>query len=251
MKLPTITIAFSATILTACSSSPQAMPWAASAPSAVLPAAQAGHLTYLKTPVTNSIQSSLISTFPTGIFRPKRGKGAFRIPTKPDTCGYASNSACNFYDGFGSSGNGKSIKIRAKVAKPLEAYTLMNAYSPAVNEQLATIEFVGSGGAKAKFPLIAGKDIRDFYDGSFADTLSNGVSGVVAKNVFQCVDPKSCLGGGGTGNVHTGETGKYRVDEQQYDLSALKGQTLTKIVLTDTYDGSSPILLGVTVESKP
>ncbi len=201
---------------------------------------------YVKIPVTNSIQDDLISTFPVGIFKPKHG--SFSIPSKPKKCGYSDVGPCNFYDGF--SGSAAQITMKTSIAKPTTAYTLMNAYSPQPNQQLATIEFVGSGGAKVTFALIAGKDIRDFYDGDFADTLSNGVPGVVARNVFHCTDPKTCLGGGGTGNVHTGEQGKYRIDEQQYTLSALKGQTLKKVIVTDTYSGSTPILLGLTIESR-
>jgi hypothetical protein len=202
---------------------------------------------YVKIPATDSIQTDLISTFPKGTYKPKRGWESFSIPSRPDKCGYAKTGPCNFYDGFGFSGSGASITMKTEIPNAADAYTLMNAYSPPAGAQIATIEFVGSGGAAVKFALVSGKDIRDFYNGGFENSLSNGVKGVVARNVFKCVDPKTCLGGGGTGNVHTGEAGDYRVDEQRYSLKALKGQTLTKIVLTDTYDGSQPILLGLTI----
>jgi hypothetical protein len=42
------------------------------------------------------------------------------------------------------------------------------------------------------------------------------------------------------------------IDEQDFELgSAFAGQTLTQIVITDTYNGSDPILLGATVGSQP
>lgn len=241
-------VAFAA--LAGCSSAPQGAP-AVPSLSATLPAdlnPSGVQLTahYVTIPVTNSIQSDVINTFPVGMFKPKYG--SFSIPSKPATCGYAKNSACNFYDGF--AGNGASITIVTSIKAPAVAYTLMNAYSPQANQQLGTIEFVASGGKNVTFPLIGGKNIRDFYNGSFANTLSNGVPGTTARNVFHCVDPKTCLGGGGTGNVHTGFKGGYRVDEQQYTLAALKGQSLKKIVVSDTYAGSKPILLGLTIESR-
>ncbi|HET6277090.1 MAG TPA: hypothetical protein VFE16_14265 [Candidatus Cybelea sp.] len=210
---------------------------------------QQSTLTYVAIPVTNSIQTDLISTFPTGTFQPKHGTSTFSIPSSPDTCGYADNGPCNFYDGFGFSGSGTSITIDAKVSSPVKAYTLMNAYQPTSGAQVATIEFVGDGGATVTYPLIGGEDIRDFYEHIWANTLNNGVSGVVARNAFQCDDPHTCLGAGGTGNVNTGGAGKYRVDEQQYSLRPLHRQALTQIVITDTANGMSPILLGLTVES--
>jgi hypothetical protein len=125
-------------------------------------------------------------------------------------------------------------------------YTLMNAYSPSAT-QLATIEFIGSGGATATFPLIGGEDIRDFYQGQFVNTLNNGIPNVMALNAFTCVDPTNCFGGGSTGNVTTGNAGTYVVDEQVYTLpAAFATQSLTQIVLTDTQNGSTPILLGIT-----
>jgi hypothetical protein len=245
-------IALSAGMLTACSSSlPSAQPETETLGfTAPFNKPAASNEKYVKIPAKDSIQTDLISTFPKGIFKPKLGWESFSIPSRPDTCGYAKAGACNFYDGFGFSGSGTSITMKTEVAKPVDAYTLMNAYSPPSGTQIATIEFEGSGGATVTFALVGGKDIRDFYNGGYADSLSNGITGVVARNVFKCVDPTTCLGAGGSGDVHTGDTGDYRVDEQQYSLKGLKGQTLTKIVLTDTNDGSQPILLGLTIESE-
>jgi len=120
----------------------------------------------------------------------------------------------------------------------------MSATYPASTE-LASIQFIGTGGADVTYQLIGGSDIRDYYQGSFVNTLNNTVSGVNALNAFTCNDPSNCLGGAGsgsntgTGNVNTGLTGNYLIDEQDFELgSAFAGQTLTQIVITDTYNGS-------------
>jgi hypothetical protein len=204
---------------------------------------------HIKIPANDSIQTDLISTVPEGYYKPAKGWGTFNIPKSPKTCGYAKTGPCNLYDGFGFSGSGTNITLKASVANPVYAYTLMNAYTPPAGVQLATIEFIGEGGASVSYPLVAGKDIRDFYDGQYENALANGVTGVVARNVFSCVDPTKCLGGGQTGDVNTGRPGKYRVDEQQFSLAGLNGETLTQIILTDTNNGSQPILLGLTIES--
>jgi len=73
---------------------------------------------------------------------------------------------------------------------------------------------------------------------------------VKALNAFTCHDPTTCLGSGGTGNVQTGGYNNYVIDEQHYSLGTTSaGQTLTKIIITDTHTGSTPAVLGVTVES--
>jgi hypothetical protein len=127
----------------------------------------------------------------------------------------------------------------------------MNASSPPPGAQLFTITFIGSQGATLTFPLIAGADIRDYAQGIFANTLTNGISGVQALGAFSCVDPATCLGSGGSGNVLTGEKATYVADEQHFSLgTAFIGQTLTQIVLTDTYGGKPQLLLmGATVGS--
>jgi hypothetical protein len=168
---------------------------------------------------------------------------------RQDTCGYTGTGACNFNDAFGFNGSGQAITIHLSIPDVTHVYTLMNAYMPMAGEQLATIEFVGSLGATETFPLVAGDDIRDFYHGDSANTLNNGITGVRALNAFTCVDPTSCLGAGGTGNVNTGDHGTYVIDEQVFALSAaFKTQNLVRIVITDTFNGSDPILLGITAD---
>jgi hypothetical protein len=209
---------------------------------------QASPDTYVKIPTSDSIQTDLINTFPTGTFVAKNSlKTKFHIPDKPQTCGYNKDGPCNFYDAFTGSGN--AITITVSITGVARVYTLMNAYSPPVGQKIATVEFFGSKGTNETFDLVAGDDIRDFYQGNFANTLNNGVKGVVAKNAFTCEDPKNCLGGAGTGDVNTGEQGTYNLDEQEYDLnSKFKSQSLVKIVITDTDSGATPILLGITAQ---
>jgi hypothetical protein len=212
--------------------------------------AHAQDYTSVAIPASNDIQTNLISTFPTGTFTADNALATpFQIPASSiSSCG--TGGVCNFYDGF--TGSGSSITINVSIADVTNFYTLMNAYAPIAGQQLATIEFIGSLGATETFALVAGEDIRDFYQGSYANSLSGGVSGVTTENAFTCSDPSNCLGAAATGNVNTGLQGTYHIDEQDYSLApAFADQTLTQIVVTDTYSGSTPILLGMTAQSVP
>jgi hypothetical protein len=198
-------------------------------------------------PATDDIQTNLISTFPTGNFTANNTLATpFQIPaTSTSSCGIG--GVCNFYDGFGFSGDGSSITMNVSIPNVTNIYTLMNAYDPAGGQTLATIEFVGSLGATETFDLVGGSDIRDFYQGIFTNTLTNTVPGVDAETAFSCNQPDNCYGAGGSGNVSDGANGNYVIDEQDFSLDPVFAtQTLTQIVLTDTYNGSDPILLGVT-----
>jgi hypothetical protein len=209
--------------------------------------AGANTFTTVTIPVDNNVQTGLISTFPTSSFTGPGGVPYNVAGNGSNTCGPRGTAACNFYDGFDEEGS--SITLDVSVADPTEAFTLMNAYSPQAAE-LATIEFVGTGGTSITFELVGGSDIRDFYQGSFTNTLTNGVSGVTATNAFTCSDPSTCLGAGTTGNMATGDTGTCVIDQQTYNLgTTFAGQTLTEIIITDEDSNSTPILLGATVES--
>ena len=207
--------------------------------------------TFVPIPANNSIQTNLISTFPEGVFMANNKLVTpFNIEAVPATCGFNGAGACNYNDAFGTSGDGQSLSIDVEIPHVTHVFTLMNAYSPPAGVQLATIEFVGSRGANQTFPLIAGQNIRDFFHGGFANTLSNGIPGAHALNAFYCLDPSNCLGGGGTGDVYTGSPGLYVVDEQDFTLAPeLASQALVRIVITDTSDGSVPIILGITTRS--
>jgi uncharacterized protein (TIGR03437 family) len=214
--------------------------WAAFSRSAQ---AQATDYTYVPLPANSSIETDLMSTFPTGMFTANNALATpFSIPTTPVTCGASGASPCNYYR-FGLNATGTSITIQTSVASPTDVYTLMNAYDPASGQKLATITFVGSGGASLTFPLTGGQDIRDVHQSTYADTLSNGVQGVQALNAFSCVVPTNC-----TDESGLAPNGTYFIDEQHFSLgSTFAGQTLTQIILTDTFNGSEPILLGITV----
>jgi uncharacterized protein (TIGR03437 family) len=206
--------------------------------------------TFVPVPGNANIETQLISTIPTGTFTANNTLATpFSIPATPGKCGTSGNAPCNAY--IGQLGNGQSLTLNVSVPNATDVYTLMNASSPPPGAQLFTITFIGSQGATLTFPLIAGADIRDYAQGIFANTLTNGISGVQALNAFSCVDPATCLGSGGSGNVLTGEKATYVADEQHFSLgTAFIGQTLTQIVLTDTYGGKPQLLLmGATVGS--
>lgn len=206
--------------------------------------------TYVPIAGDGNIQTQLISTIPTGIFIANNALATpFSISAAPGTCGPAGISPCNAL-AFGLSSGGQSVTLSVSIPNATDVYTLMNALMPPSGAQIATIKFVGSQGASLTFPLIAGQDIRDYYQGAFANTLTNGIPGVEALNALTCVDPTSCLGSGGTGNVQTGNRGTYVADEQHFSLgTTFLGQTLTQIIITDTFNGAAPVLLGATVGS--
>ena len=204
-------------------------------------------------PATDSFQTDYISTFPTGTYIPKKGPHVpYSIPSSPATCGYNGQGPCDANNTFCENCQGATITLDVSIPAVTKVYTLMNGIAPPPGVQLTTIEFVGSKGTTQTFALVAGDDIRDFYHGNYANTLNNGIAGVKAINVFTCVDPSSCLGGAGTGDVETGDTGTYNVDEQEITLSHLFAkQTLVQIVLTDTASSGGVVLLGMTAASKP
>jgi hypothetical protein len=209
--------------------------------------------TYIGFPKNNSIQDSLVNTFPHSMFKTTTTPAIpFDITGSSDKCGTESNTgtfACNYYS-FGFNAANAKIIIKMSIPGATTVYSMMNAFQPISGKQLAYIVFYGSKGAKAAFKLVGGSDIRDFYQGGFTNTLSNSVAGVKTSNIFTCVDPKTCIGAGGTGNVATGNTGTYVVDMQAYTLPAeFLTQNLTEIGIVDACDCSSPILLGLTVAS--
>ena len=201
----------------------------------------------------DSIQADYISTFPTGTFTPKKGPHVpYSIPATPATCGYNGQSPCDVNDTFCENCQGATITLNVSIPSVTKVYALMNGTAPPPGAQLATIEFIGSKGTTQTFPLVAGADIRDYYNGNWANTLDNGIPGVTAREVFTCVDPNTCLGGAGSGNVNNGFTGDYRIDEQQFTLNhAFAKQTLVQIVLTDTASSGGTSIFGMTAASKP
>ncbi len=213
----------------------------------VASAAQAQMMTPVALPYNDNLQTSLISTVPSGVFVNQQGYGTpFQIPTT-STASCPVSGPCNY---FSDTSFGQSITIDVSVPNATYVDTLLNATAPQDGATLGTIQFIGDGGASATFALIAGHNIRDYFEGNFANNLLDDVPGVEAFNYFACTAPVDCLGSGGTGNVQTGSHGNYFVDQQRFTLDAsFASQTLTKIVLTNSTTSSAFLLSGVTVES--
>lgn len=203
-------------------------------PAALMVATAAQAATEVAFVGTNDIQTSLIKQFPVGYFTAHNAWATkFYIPKAAPN---ATKPKFNFWD------SGSILTIRTSVAHPTVVHTLMNAYSPVAGDQIGTIEFFGSAGARQTVKLIAGQNIRDFYHGAWANTIN----GTTARNAFTIMGVQ---GGAGTGNVQTGLVGTYLIDEQDFALvAAFRSQTLTRIVLTTSAAGGRPILLGVTVD---
>ena len=179
---------------------------------------------------TNDIQTGLIAQFPTGVFNANNGWA-----TPFDITSNASGD--NFNDAGGT------ITINTNLQDVTNVYTLINAYFPPSGANLETVEFIGSGGATQTFTLVDGQQVRDFFQGAYANTIN----GVTAQNAFTV---NNVQGAAGTGNVTTGATGTYNIDEQDFTLdSAFATQNLTQIVITDSNTGGTPILLGVTAQT--
>jgi hypothetical protein len=221
------------------------VPFLAAAVALVLDASAARANTY--TEITNfttngNIQSNLISTFPTGTYTPTNGVDGVTGNNfgAPFSIGTGTTNFEQIYVG--------PLTITTDVAHVTNVFTLINGYSPAGT--LGTIEFVGSGGATQTFSLVSNGNVRDFYNGVYANNLNSPpVPGSSAAVAFQCSTP-SCSGGGGTGDVTTGASGTYRLDEQDFVLnSSFASQDLVEIIITNsggTNGDSVPILLGVT-----
>jgi hypothetical protein len=107
---------------------------------------------------------------------------------------------------------------------------------------VAIVQFYGDAGATQTFNLQGGVNIRDFYQGAYVNSINNSTT----ENAFEIFDVQD---GGGTGNVNTGLTGDYVVDEQVYALNAaFLTQNLTNIVVSGNSEGT-PIVLGITAQS--
>jgi hypothetical protein len=186
---------------------------------------------------TNNIQSALISQFPTGVFTADNS-----LQTPFDIA--SDGSGNNFYDGFT---HDSALTINVAIPDATNVYTLINAYAPYSGDQIATVEFIGSAGATETFTLVAGTQIRDFFQGTYADSIN----GTTTENAFTVYDT---VGGAGSGDSSTGSYGTYNIDEQNFTLNpAFASQTLTEIVITDLggQQGGTdvPILLGATAQS--
>ena len=181
----------------------------------------------------NDIQTELIREFPTGIFT---ANNSFATPFDITPNGNGNN----FYDGFT---HGSALTINVAIPDATNVYTLMNAYAPLSSDQIATVEFIGSEGTTETFTLVAGNQIRDYYEGVYA----NSINGTTTQNAFT-------VNGVTDGPPGNEGFGTFHIDEQDFTLSsAFASQTLVQIVITDLGNQRGgtdvPILLGATAQS--
>ncbi len=178
-------------------------------------------------------QTNLQWTFPEGLFT-------------------ASNSFATPFNITGDT-NGKNFRIinsntglqlvitNIGLANVTTVYSLMNAESP-VAGPLATVEFIGDAGADQVFTLSGGVNIRDFYAGSW----QNSINGTTTKNAYQI---ENAQGAASTGNSATGFKGTYRLDEQVYTLTnTFLGQNLNTIVISNVNSVSAPFVVALTAQ---
>ncbi len=176
-----------------------------------------------------NIQQNLIEQFPTNLWVATNSLATpFDILTN--------SSGYNFY--ATSSG---PLSVDVLIPGATTVYTMMNAYSPG-GGTVATVEFQGDAGASQTFSLTGGVGIRDFFQGSFVNTIN----GTTTVNAFEAFNVQ---GAAGTGNVNTGLTGNYVIDEQVFALDAsFLTQNLTNVTVAGNGDGT-PIILGITALS--
>jgi autotransporter passenger strand-loop-strand repeat protein len=181
---------------------------------------------------SNLVQTGLIKEFPSGVVTGNEG-----LTTPFDVVSDADGN--NFDEITGT------LTINVSLQDVTNVYTLMNAYGPPAGVNGATVKFVGNLGATQTFTLVYGSDLRDFYQGVFANTIN----GTTTQNAFTV---SGVTDAGGAGSVNNGLFGTYVVDEQDFVLnSAFASQTLQQIVITNLGSGGTPILLGVTAQTIP
>jgi hypothetical protein len=181
---------------------------------------------------SNNMQAALQLAYPSGLFTPAGGFGnSFDIT--------ADGSNHNFDE----IGGGTTLTIPVSLFGVNIVYTMINAYAPPAGANIASVEFIGDSGGDETFQLINGTDVRDFYQGSFA----NSINGTTSKEVFR-ID--NVVGGAATGNSSDGLLGSYVLDAQQFALaSEFLNQNLVQIKITSTGAGGTPLLMAVTVET--
>jgi hypothetical protein len=187
---------------------------------------------------TGNIQSKLIAPGPLGHI------------TTSDATPFDIPVSGNNFDEV-SSNPGLMLWTKVDVANVTDVFTLINAYGPTAGVTIGVITFNFSNGTSRSVDLVGGRNVRDFYHGRYANTLS----GESVQNAFSYADTS---GGARTGNVRTGMSGSYVIDEQHFPLgTAGIGTTLTSIVITTPYGNriasgggqGTPIILGLTVET--
>jgi hypothetical protein len=182
----------------------------------------------------DNIDATLFVSGPSGDFTTTNGFATpFSIPASGDNFSVV------------SSGDPLSI-TGLSIAGATDVFTLIDASSPVAGDTFGAVSFSFSDGTFETVDLVAGGNVRDYYDGSFANTVTDSY----VENAFTYTDTQ---GGAGTGNASTGLIGTYRIDEQDFALGSFAdGKVLSGITFASVGgDDGSPLVLGVTVESVP
>jgi hypothetical protein len=202
--------------------------------------ATAASFTTVSFPGNGNIQSDLVAAGPSGNFTTSNGFATpFSIPSTGNNFAVVSAAAPLSITGL-------------SIANATDVFTLMNAFGPIDGVTIGAITFDFVGGTSESVDLVAGVNVRDFFDGNFADSTT-------AANVENAFTFTNTQGGAGTDDSSTGAIGTYMFDEQEFSLGAFAvGKVLSGIEVTsvsgtgDTGTGDgSPIVLGVTVGTMP
>jgi hypothetical protein len=196
-------------------------------------AARAG--TFITIPLgayTARIQSKLIAAGPLGHI------------TAPDETPFDIPVTGKNYDEV-SLNPGLMLSTPVNISNVTDAFTLINAYAPTPGAIIGVITFNFSNGTSRSADLIGGRNVRDFYHGTYANTL-------FSDSIQNAFTYENTIGG-----ARTGLLGTYVIDEQHFPLgTAGIGTTLTSVVITTPYSNrirsgggqGTPIILGLTVE---
>ena len=125
----------------------------------------------------------------------------------------------------------------------------MNAYGPQNGATIGTITFDFSDASSYAINLVGGVNVRDFYQGSYANSTS-------ANYVENAYTYANITGGAAGTNSSNGDFGTYVFDEQDFSIAPFAaGKTLTGIQPSSPNSNGinsgngtgTPILLGLTV----
>lgn len=193
------------------------------------------------TPITNftmfgNAQSQLQSQLPTGSFT---ASDSFATPF---TIGTGNN--------YGLATSGSPITTTVDLSNVSNVFTMINGFAPQQGATIGTITFSYADGTSTSVNLVAGVNVRDYYQGAYA----NSTTSPSVENVFTYANT---VGGAGTGNSSDGAYGTYVFDEQDFtltDTSQLDSITITSLNSNVNSGGGgsgTPLLLALTVENTP
>ena len=127
----------------------------------------------------------------------------------------ARRRAANSFGVLQTNGAGTSFDIPVNIVGPAVGYTLINSTYGEAGDNVGSVEFKGTNGADAIFPLVEGTNIRDYNNDGYENASAAGT-------------PSAEFG-----------NGQVRLDMQTFVLPAsFATATLTDIILTST--GGTP-----------